>query len=320
MRPKCAWLAGLLAAMPILGLAAQTAPTDGQPSEKTATEETVDLGRNEEHRLTVPVTVGDNGPYDFVIDTGAERTVIADSLARRLALEPGSNITLYSMGSVNVVPTVIVPSLGVNQKQRVTGIEAPALNEAHLGAKGMLGVDSLQDQRVTLDFQRRKMTVVPSEDSRNRSSENMIVVTARSRFGRLVLVDARLDGQKVWVVIDTGSDVTVGNSVLRAKLEKRKRYRNPVPIRITSVTGEAISADYVKTSELMLGGLAVWDMPIAFADVPPFAKLDLEDKPALLLGMDALSAFKSVSVDFAQRKVRFQIRDTPGIKTRIAGR
>jgi hypothetical protein len=45
-------------------------------------------------------------------------------------------------------------------------------------------------------------------------------------------------------------------------------------------------------------------MPIAFADVEPFKKLNLVGRPALLLGMDALKLFGRVSVDFANHRVR----------------
>jgi hypothetical protein len=55
---------------------------------------------------------------------------------------------------------------------------------------------------------------------------------------------------------------------------------------------------------IRLGGIDINDMPVAFADVHPFAKLGLTDKPAVLLGMDALRLFDRVSVDFPNRRVR----------------
>jgi hypothetical protein len=44
---------------------------------------------------------------------------------------------------------------------------------------------------------------------------------------------------------------------------------------------------------------------VAFADAHPFKRFGLLDRPAMLLGMDTLRVFHRVSVDFAQRKVRF---------------
>jgi hypothetical protein len=48
-------------------------------------------------------------------------------------------------------------------------------------------------------------------------------------------------------------------------------------------------------------------MPVAITDSEVFRRLGLEDKPALLLGMDVLRSFERVSVDFANRKVRFRL-------------
>ena len=60
--------------------------------------------------------------------------------------------------------------------------------------------------------------------------------------------------------------------------------------------------------ELQLGGVIVHDIPIAFADAPPFALFGLADRPALLLGTDLLRSFRRVSLDFRNRRVRFTLR------------
>jgi hypothetical protein len=44
---------------------------------------------------------------------------------------------------------------------------------------------------------------------------------------------------------------------------------------------------------------------IAFADAHTFTAMGLNDRPALLLGMNALQAFDSVTIDMAAKKLRF---------------
>ena len=73
---------------------------------------------------------------------------------------------------------------------------------------------------------------------------------------------------------------------------------------VYGVTGGRTQADWTEIKVIRLGGLTINNLPIAFADVHPFRKLDLMDKPAILLGMDALKLFDRVSVDFANREVR----------------
>jgi predicted aspartyl protease len=147
------------------------------------------------------------------------------------------------------------------------------------------------------------MTIVDSVNGGHDSDE--IVVTARSKFGQLILVDASANGMKVNVVIDTGSQVSIGNPALRAKLEKRGQLGVVTPISILSVTGGRTPADYTSIAHVRLGTISVDTMPVAFADAEIFHRLGLSQKPAILLGMDVLRGFDRVSVDYANRSVRF---------------
>jgi hypothetical protein len=108
-------------------------------------------------------------------------------------------------------------------------------------------------------------------------------------------------------VIDTGTQVTIGNLALRDKLLRRHRAKRE-KVTATGVTGKAVDLEIAYISDLRLGQVTLRNVPIAFADVPPFKVFGLADKPALLLGTDLLETFRRVSLDFRARKVRFQLR------------
>jgi len=134
-----------------------------------------------------------------------------------------------------------------------------------------------------------------------------VVITARRRKGQLILTQARTGNTQIAAVIDTGTEVTVGNSALRAKLLRRNR----TPVMTTtliSVTGDQIPADLLPVPEIHIGDLVMHNVLIAFSDVPPFKLFGLEHEPAILLGSDILNSFRKVSLDFRRRKVRFTIR------------
>jgi hypothetical protein len=46
------------------------------------------------------------------------------------------------------------------------------------------------------------------------------------------------------------------------------------------------------------------NLAVVFAPAHTFKQLRLENRPAMLLGMNAIRAFKKVSIDFANRKLR----------------
>lgn len=288
-------------------LAAAGQPVDTPAAEAPPVTPTIVLFGDEGTRMTVPVTIAEAGPYPFIVDTGAERTVVSRQLAARLGLPAGRQVRVTSMADTSLTDTVRIASIAVTKARTLGGkaIEAPAFDEANLGAPGMLGIDALQGHALTLDFDRSEMAVTPASKRRPQSlGSDEIVVRARSLFGQLVVTDASYAGTRVRVVIDTGSAVTMGNAALLARVQRRATVR---PISLMSVTGTSLDADYTQVRRISLGGIDMADVPVAFADALPFKRFGLEDKPALLLGMDTLKLFRRVRIDFANREIRFQL-------------
>ena len=254
-------------------------------------------------RMTVPVTIEGRGPYQFVVDTGSDRTVVSQELATLLKLAAGETVTMHSMTGVALANTVTVPSLTV-AGQTTLGINAPALMQAYLGGHGLLGIDTLKNRRVVMDFGKRTLTVLRAGEKESYDPDT-IVVTARSKYGQLVLVDADVDGTPITVIIDSGAENTIGNAPLRALLAKRNRKMQFFKTELIDVTGGRLGVEYAAVGHIRIAGIRVENAVIAFADAHPFKRYGLLNKPAMLLGMDTLRGFRRVSVDFAQRKVRF---------------
>ena len=281
---------------------AQTGPAADSAASPPATN--VAIEDDQRQRMTVPVMVGTSGPWRFIVDTGADRSVVSVPIARQLNLPEARTVTLHTMNGVNRVQTVRVPRLTIGDVI-VDDLFAPALDPRHLGADGVLGIDSLKDRRVDIDFRTGIMSVTPSVKAQAPREEFEIIVSARSRFGQLILVDADVYDQKLQVVLDTGAENSVGNEALRRLIQRNGGMRHAIPITLTGVTGEETTADYTYIDKLRVGGFVVTNPSIAFADVHPFRRFGLTRRPALLLGMDVLRKFDRVQIDFANRKIRF---------------
>ncbi len=259
--------------------------------------------REQESRMTVPVSIAGKGDWPFVIDTGAERTVVSRELATLLALAPGRQVRVTTMAGTSPTPTAQVPLLKVS-RLAPSLIEAPVYARRHLGAQGMLGLDALQGHRVAIDFDRSRMTLVPSRKQRRvaaRQSDEIVVV-ARSVFGQLIVTDARWHNRRIAVVVDTGSAVTVANSAFRKLLGDKPSIGR---WDLIAASGEKFGADAFLLDRLQIGGITMSDVPIGVADVAPFQRFGLGDKPALLLGMQTLRSFRMVEIDFPNRSIRF---------------
>ena len=113
------WLAAAGAALATTPVVAEPQPlvVDVAPAptidKETITEE-VPIGTDHGDRMTVDVSVGGRGPYRFLVDTGAERTIISRQLARSLQLEGGKAAILHSVVGRNDVETVFIPQLRIS--------------------------------------------------------------------------------------------------------------------------------------------------------------------------------------------------------------
>jgi predicted aspartyl protease len=285
--------------------------------DKTTQTEDVRFKTGEDDRMTVPVRLAGTGPYRFLVDTGADKTAISRQLAGHLNLVSGTSAALHSVAGVSTVSTANVPNLELARKD-VAISDAPLLDSANMGADGILGVDSLSSQRVQFDFQGQTMSIVPSRSPDLANEPGAIVVQARRKKGRLLMTDATANGRDVAVVVDTGAQVCIGNEALRRELTKRELASPMERVQLQSVTGEMISGDYIYVHELVIGGITLKNLAVVFTDAHTFRQLGLDKKPALLLGMNAMRAFKKVSIDFANRKFRVVLPEESELDTRLA--
>lgn len=310
MRPRAATVIAALLATCLTPAAWSAAPPDppAPPSgiDPAASDADIISARAmAEARMAVDVKIGPHGPFRFLVDTGAQNTVVGEALARRLALPPGRDAVVSGIAGTLPVRTVILEEIALGRR-RYFGLLAPLLDEANIGADGIIGVDSLQGQRLLIDFANQRLII---DEPRNIGAKEgyEIVVTARRRSGQLVVTNARIDGVRVNVILDTGSDGTIGNPALLTALGKRGTALSPTVI--SSVTGQSAAASIAVARRLEIHGMAITNVAIAFADAPPFRKLGLAEKPAVLLGMRELRVFPRIAIDFPARRIMFDLPD-----------
>ena len=264
------------------------------------------------NRVSVKVAVNGTGPYYFLIDTGAERSVISHDLARALQLEAGPPLTLATIAGRHEATSFYVERLETGGFA-IDALEAPALQRRHLGAQGLIGLDGLNGHRVVMDFDEDRMTV---EDTGRKlrsgiAADGTIVVNAQRVRGRMVIHQALINGITVDLVLDTGAQTSIGNGVLRDRLLARRGTKTSTGS-LQSVTGDSIASTIALAKRIEIGGITVQNLPISFADAYAFRALDLHEKPALLLGMDVISLFSKITIDFDKRQVQFT---RPGART-----
>ena len=271
------------------------------PLTQESTDEVIEGDAERYERLTVPVTIHGEGPFRFMIDTGAQATAVTRGVEQQLQLQPAGQAMLVGMASRELVDLVDLNEIELGSRS-IYNIQAPVLERRHVGADGILGIDSLQGLRVLLDFRQDAISVADSKELGGDKGYE-IVVRARRRDGQLLITDAMIDGVRTAVIIDTGAQLSVGNLALRRKL----RARLTSTTTSTDVLGNTLEGDVGYVRSLEIDGLRIDNLAVSYADTPAFDALGLGKRPALSLGMFHLRMFDRVAIDFDSRRVLFDL-------------
>ena len=290
--------------VPSPSLLGQIAPAVSPLQAPDLTED-IATGADLSRRMSVPVKINGRGPFNFIVDTGADHSVISEELAASLGLERGAPHLIHGVAGDRMAGGAKVALLEVGTR-RMEREDLSTLPRASLGTDGILGLDALGAQKVVLDFGRGVMSVEGSKGFKE--EPDAVVVRAKRRFGHLVLIDSSVRKTPIYVILDSGAQDTIANTAL-LKLIARRRADDSKATRvgILSVTGQVAEGFTDELPELTLGGVAMRRVPVIRADVATFRQFDLKDEPAMLLGVDVMRAFKKVQVDFKRREVSFGI-------------
>lgn len=262
-------------------------------------------------RILVPITVNERGPFRFVLDTGANRTVITPRLAETLGLQVAldNKITMTGVTGSASVPTVAVSEVKagevVMRHQHLP--VAPSLSS---DVDGILGVDMLGDTRVFVDFQKDRILVRKAH--REGVLDGMTRVPAKFRFGRLLVVQASIGRIPVKAVIDTGSEYTLGNLALRTRLGLPKDMSAS---NSTDVIGETLARQRGERRQVpvlrMGAAIQITRPTVIFGDFHVFKLWKLESEPAIVVGMDMIGSLEAILIDYQRGEIQVRTHDEP---------
>jgi hypothetical protein len=288
--------------LPLASARAETAEVEQEAPEQFA------AGASRNEHMMAPVMINGQGPFNFVLDTGANTSCVSNKLAQDLMLAPGPMTRVHTVVGVRERPSVILDNLQIGKRNR-KNVSAPALPLRGPDVHGVLGVDWLKGQRLVLGFRKKEIEI-----TRSRSDESIpgrvVVVPARRRMGQLTIVDAEMSGRPISAIIDSGAQGSLCNSALRDMVKRNQRRQgvtdDPKYIRLESLVGEQFRGESLHLPFLRLGGLHLGNVSVTCADIHVFKIWELEQKPALVIGMDLLTQFESVALDFGRSAVKFE--------------
>ena len=272
----------------LAGLAALILPAAGLA-------EPVTLLRAPSGHLIIEVEIGANGPYTFLLDTGASNTAIAQPVAEEL----GFDSVWENYGDVQSLTTRFSAERFALQDFRFADLAPISLNSVVIPVDrsqphpvaGLLGADALPATRYQLNFSEATLTLdsaAPEHADGWVNPQNLLLGEAEVRRA--------MTG--VRVLIDSGSARTLVNERLRNQIQN---HGGGITYNINGVEGRLqdetmVRAKSVVLRNLQLGGLCLNSVVALQADLDIFEALDWSRMPAMVIGMDVLQ-FATITVD-----------------------
>ncbi len=262
-------------------------------------------------RIWAPVTVNGQGPFRLVLATGASHSALTPRLAEALGVhaDPAKSVMLRGATGSVAVPVVPIESLEIGDLL-IEPRQLAVIPDALGGADGVLGMDELANMRIHIEFRRDRITIMRSKNQR--AAGRFEIIPVQFLHGRLLVVDASMDGVPVKAIIDTGGETTLGNAALRTALAERRRHAM-LEGKLDQVIGSTLDMQVgtrLETPTLRLGTLLVRNPAMTFADFEIFKYWHMTEEPTMLVGMDVLGLLDTLIIDYKRKELQVKLPRT----------
>lgn len=201
--------------------------------------------------------------FKFVLDTGADKTVIADDLIEQLGLTRYGTLSSQGTNGRQATELTMLPELVIGHVKlmdlNVSAIDFTALRGSLSGISGILGLDFFSNFVVKLDYIRQEMTLF-ERDEFNGEYDACFPLDHNT-------VEMRIEGHQGKFKIDTGS----GRIHLHSWFVKHGKFMEgcdlPSSTAIVGI-GEDLLTEYKAIGrEIALGNFVVADPPLSLATI-----------------------------------------------------
>ncbi len=213
-----------------------------------------------------------NGPYHFLIDTGASVTLVSPELAARYSDTsappiPQTQVSVKSAdGNTTLLPPVTLRRffLGQARFERVPALvyDCGALS-AHFGIKidGVLGFTFFRDTLLTLDYPRSRVLLVPNSSPPPSLPGSTVPFDNTSRTP---LIPVTLGNETFIALIDSGSDS--GLNLNPVGLHATFDYGPKPGLAVATLTGDRPQQVGRVAQSLQIGGYTFMHPVVALTD------------------------------------------------------
>ena len=219
--------------------------------------------------ILLPVQVNDNGPFQFILDTGAGTSLLSSELAKKLNVKVIGSKEGQSAGGKVSVSLGRVDSLAVGD-MCLEDVDVGIVDLSHIGKTigaridGDLGYNFLKHFRITIDYCNCEIHLQDPKrvESLGRAAKTELPIRLANAAKPLLLVDTHVNGRGPFqFAIDTGTSTTAITPELAKQLDLPTS-----PLGAGSTAGAHVDVRAGTIESFQLGGAKIDNMPIVVAD------------------------------------------------------
>ena len=272
---------------------------------------------SEAGHFLIDVSVNDHEARPFILDTGANVSVIYEPAAKEIGL-----VADTEMIDVNGL-------IGSGLRPRLDGIELTIGPETYTtenailleasgfenDAIGLLGVDVLSESVLVFNSTDQVVTFLPSEAIDPSLFAGWRQIRLRNQISGyedngLYFAETILKDERVPVLIDTGSDINIINWSLATLDESFKRVQRRLrqQTELHGATESSVISLQTKFFELQLGQQNWPEIEVLVLDFEGFTDIAPVDKPFMVAGA-TMFAGQDFAFDFARNRIYIRPAD-----------
>jgi predicted aspartyl protease len=249
-------------------------------------------------RPAISVTVNGEGPFDMVIDSAAQSSLLSPTLAAKLGL-PTMQSGMRIQGATGDVAASIYPvdrlTSALFDRHFVGLFRLP--NPQSTSALGIVGMESFSANKLLFDREAHRVVGLPS----GAALPGFAAHKGQLGLDGLLRVPIVINGVTIEALVDTGAAATVANAAaIRALGWEANDPRMTQDGEIRGATDHAQSIRVAKVDTLRIG-------PATLRQVPVYFTADDEATPAVILGSDLLNLFDAFAIDFPQAALEIRV-------------
>ncbi len=265
-------------------------------------------------RIVIEARVNGEGPYRFLLDTGASISVIFEELAGKAELQsiPASAVTVHGVVGSGTFPLLAVDRLDVGNEtwNRPRVVLLPDDAGVAVGVDGLLGVDFMTRYAVGFSASERILRLYPQEVVAERAYRGWDTIPLRTRsVGRsgavAYFVDIEIEGRSLPAALDLGSGINMINIPGADRLDL-------VPVRsrddeITGIFGSLPALSRFNARSVRTANTRWRNEDFLVADLGIFETFGLAERPGAILGAGFFTQ-RDFVLDFARSRLLVKSR------------